>query len=167
MTALDLLVLLFVGGAGILGISRGFVTETLSLGAWLLAIAAVKMLHGPASLALTDMVGTQGGASVLAFALIFGVTMLVGRLIARRIGDQSKKSSMGMIDRVLGLGFGAIKGLIGATVIFLFVSLIYDTIYGSKSERPARMRDSKTYPLLHASAGALVNFVEERRKDGG
>jgi membrane protein required for colicin V production len=167
MTALDILVLLVVGGSATLGMSRGFVTETLSLGAWVFAIAAVKVLHSPVTAVLMEKIGTEAGAAVLAFALVFGVTMLVGRLIARRIGEQSKKSAMGPLDRVLGLGFGAIKGLIGASLIFLFVTLIYDTIYGSKSERPSWMQDSKTYPLLHASSGALVNFVEDRRKNGG
>jgi membrane protein required for colicin V production len=164
MTALDIIVLLLVGGAGVLGMSRGFITETLSLGAWVLAIAAVKVLHSPVSAALAEPVGTDAGAAVLAFALIFGLTMLAGRMIARRIGEQSKKSVMGPFDRVLGLGFGAIKGLIGASLIFLFVSLIYDTIYGSKAKRPAWMEESSSYPLLNASSRALVNFVEERRK---
>jgi hypothetical protein len=29
------------------------------------------------------------------------------------------------------------------------------------------MTASKTYPLLNATSGALVSFVEERRKNGG
>ncbi len=167
MTALDIMVLLLVGGAAVLGMSRGFVTETLSLAVWIAAIGAVKVLHAPVALALTDTVGTASGAAVLAFALIFGITMIGGRLIARRIGDQSKRSVMGPFDRVLGFGFGAIKGLVGASLVFLFVTLIYDTFYGGRSERPAWMLESRTYPLLNASSRAIVDFVEERRKNGG
>lgn len=163
MTALDILVLLIVGGAAFLGMSRGFVTETLSLGAWALAIVAVKVLHAPVSDALADTVGTSAGAAVLAFALIFGLTMIVGRLVARKIGDSTKQSVLGSFDRILGLGFGAIKGLIVASIGFLLFALVYDTIYTSKAERPAWMRDSKSYPLLNASANALVSFVKDRR----
>jgi membrane protein required for colicin V production len=166
MTALDILVLLLVGGAGVFGFKNGFVTETLSLGAWVAAIVAVKFLHPYVSLALTDVIGTESGASVLAFALIFGITMIGGKMIARAIGNRSKTSVLGSFDRILGLGFGAVKGLIGASLIFLFASLVYDTIFGRISERPAWMTESKTYPLLNASSRALVNFVEEQRGSG-
>jgi membrane protein required for colicin V production len=166
MTALDMLVLLLVGGAAVLGLKRGFVTETLSLGVWVLAVMAVKLLHGPVAEILTGMVGTASGAAVLSFALVFGITMFGGRMLARSIGERSKQSALGGFDRILGLGFGAVKGLIGASLVFLFVSLIYDTIYGQKSVRPAWMTESKTYPLLSASSRALVTFVEERRKGG-
>ncbi len=163
MTALDILVLICVGTAGMLGLKRGFVTEILSLGAWIVAILAVKVLHEPVKIALTDVVGTESGAAVLSFSLVFGLTMLIGRMVARSIGDVSKQSVVGMFDRVLGLGFGAIKGLIGASLGFLFVSLIYDTVYSKEAERPAWMTNSKTYPLLSASSGAIVTFVNERR----
>lgn len=167
MTALDMIVLLLMGGAGLLGLKRGFVTEILSLGTWLLAIAAVKVLHGPVTGMLTGMVGTEAGAAVLSFALVFGLTMLGGRMIAQQVGDQTKQSSLGAFDRFLGLGFGALKGLIGATLLFLFASLLYDTIYGTEAERPAWMSESKTFPLLNASSRALVDFVDEQRKEGG
>lgn len=167
MTALDILVLLLVGVLGIRGGARGFVTEAMSLVAWVAAIAAVKVFHAPISAGLVNIVGTEGGAAVLAFAIIFGVTFMVGRYVANRIGNVSKSSALGAFDRLLGFGFGALKGLIGASLIFLFASLIYDTVYGGRSERPDWMIESRTYPLLNATSRALVDFVNDRRKSGG
>lgn len=167
MTALDIIVLLLVGWFGFRGVQRGFVTETLSLAAWVAAIAAVKLFHGMTAAALVDRVGTSAGASVLAFAIIFGGTFLGGRYVAGRFGDASKSSMLGPFDRVLGLGFGALKGLIAGSIIFLFVALIHDTIFGGKSERPAWMVESRSYALLNATSGALVDFVDNRRKNGG
>lgn len=167
MTALDILTLLLAGGAGLLGLKRGFVTEALSLGAWVAAIAAVKLLHTPISAMLVDRVGTESGAAVLAFALIFGVAFLGVRMLARSLGEKTKASAIGGFDRILGLGFGLIKGLIGATIIFTIVTLLHDTIYGGASKRPEWMTSSKTYALLNATSGALVTFVEERRKGEG
>jgi membrane protein required for colicin V production len=167
MTALDILVLLLVGYFGVRGLSRGFVNEALSLVAWVAAIAAVKVLHAPVAETLVGPVGTSSGASVLSFALVFGITFLIGRLIANRIGTATKSSGLGAFDRILGFGFGAIKGLLGASLIFLFGSLLYDTVYGGKSERPAWMVESRTYPLLNATSSALVSFVDQRRKGGG
>ena len=167
MTALDILMLLLVGGLGFRGVQNGFVTETLSLASWVLAIIAVKLLHGKVTVALVDRVGTAAGASVLAFALIFGGTYFLGRYVANRVGGASKSSMLGPFDRVLGLGFGALKGLIGGSLLFLFASLVYDTVYGGKSERPAWMAESRSYPLLNATSHALVDIVDERRKNGG
>lgn len=163
MTALDIIVLLLVGGGLVLGFMRGFVTEVLSLLAWVAAIMALKVFHTPATGALTDPVGTRAGAAVLAFALVFGVTFIVFKLIARRIGSASRSSAVGPVDRFLGGGFGALKGLIGATLLYLAANLVYDTFYGRSAERPEWMAASRTYPLLYASGRAIVDFVEARR----
>jgi membrane protein required for colicin V production len=160
LTALDIITLLLVGGGAVRGFMRGFVGEILSLLAWVAAIIALKVLHTPATQALSG-VGT--GAAVLAFALVFGVVFIGGKLVARQIGTATKRSVIGPFDRVLGGGFGALKGLIGATLLYLAASLIYDTIHGRTAERPDWMLQSRTYPLLNASGRAIIDFVEARR----
>lgn len=167
MTALDIIVLILVGGISVRGLMRGFVAEAMSLVAWVAAIAAVKLVHAPVSAALAKPVGTEGGAAVLAFALIFGFTFVAGRMIANRMGSASRSSSLGGFDRLLGFGFGALKGLIGATLIFLLASLVFNTFYGGQADRPRWMTESRTYPLLNATSRALVDFVEQRQEAGG
>ncbi|MEP2103845.1 MAG: CvpA family protein [Parasphingorhabdus sp.] len=164
MTGLDIFVLLLMGGAAIFGFLRGFVQETLSLIAWVLIIFAVRFLHAPVTDFLISPIGSEGGASVLAFGSIVIVTYALGRWIAKSIGSKSRKSLLGPIDRVLGFGFGMVKGLIGATLAYLLVVLVYDSIYGAAEPRPEWIADSRTYPLLNASGDALVQFVEERRE---
>jgi membrane protein required for colicin V production len=166
LTALDVLVLLLVGGGLVLGVMRGFVTEVLSLFAWVAAIVALKFLHGPVSALLVGFVGTAGGAAVLAFALIFLTAFIGVKLIARRLGGATRQSLIGPLDRVLGGGFGALKGLIGATLLYLLANLVYDTAFGRAAERPAWMLESRTYPLLNASGRAIVDFVAARRNQG-
>ena len=73
---------------------------------------------------------------------------------------------LGPLDRVLGFGFGALKGLIGATLLFLLANLGTDTVYGGGSTRPEWMRSSQTFPLLNASSRAIVDFVAARRASG-
>jgi membrane protein required for colicin V production len=64
----------------------------------------------------------------------------------------------------LGFGFGALKGLIGATLIFLLLVMGYETLFGGKEPRPEWMTKSRTYPLLNASGDAMSAFVRERRE---
>ena len=163
MTALDIIVLILVGGGLVQGWFKGFVGEVLSLASWIVAIVFLKLLHTPVTEALVGAVGTRSGAAMLAFALVFGVTFFAGKLVARRVGGGVKRSVIGPVDRVLGSGFGALKGLIGATLLYLGFNLVYDTIWGRTAARPEWLATSRTYPLLYASGRAIVDFVEWRR----
>jgi membrane protein required for colicin V production len=163
MTALDIVVLFLLGTGAIFGFMRGFVQEALSLIAWVLMIAAVRLLHEPVTDFLTEPVGTQSGAAVLAFLAIAIVAYAMGKGIAKSIGSKSRKSVLGPIDRVLGFGFGIMKGLIGATLIFLLLVMGYETIFGADEKRPEWMTGSRTYPLLNASGEAMSGFVADRR----
>ena len=161
LTALDILVILLIGAGGILGWLRGFVCEVLSLLAWFLAIVALRYLYEPVHSLLVRPVGT--GASVVAFVLVFGLVFLGGKLASRRLGSRVRQSVVGPVDRVLGAGFGALKGLIGATLLFLGVNIVYDTIWGRAAIRPAWMEQSRTYPLLKSSGATVVDLVEAQR----
>jgi membrane protein required for colicin V production len=84
-------------------------------------------------------------------------------LIARRLGNTARRSVIGPVDRVLGGGFGMLKGLIGATLFFLLANLATDLVYGPEAERPEWMTSSRTFPLLNASGRAIVDWVEMYR----
>ena len=163
MTALDIIVLFLLGGGAVFGFIRGFVQESLSMIAWIMIIVAVRLLHAPATTILSEAVGTESGAAVLAFLAIVIVIYALGRWVAKSIGSKSRKSMLGPIDRVLGFGFGALKGLIAATLIFLLLVMGYETLFGSDEKRPEWMTSSRTYPLLNASGDAMSAFVSERR----
>ncbi len=163
MTALDVIVLAVLGGGAIFGFMRGFVQEVLALTVWLLILFAIRFLHTPLSNALVDSVGSEGGAGVAAFLILFGGVYIGGRMTARAIGRRTRSSVIGPIDRILGLGFGAIKGLAMLSLLFLLLVLINDTIYGDGAERPEWMTSSRTYPLLNASSAELSEFMQENR----
>jgi len=164
LTALDIVVLIAVAGSAVLGLVRGFVTEVLSMFAWVAMVAMLKLFHIPLAAALSPMVGTVGGAAVLAFAIITGVTYIGGRLVANAIGARTRTSILGPVDRALGFGFGALKGLILASLVFLLATLVIDTMSGGPSRRPEWMTKSRTYPLLNATSASIADFVDRRRR---
>jgi membrane protein required for colicin V production len=164
MTAFDIIVLFLIGTGAIFGFLRGFMQEVLTLIAWVLVVLAVRFFHAPVTAMLAEPVGTEAGAAVLAFLGIGMVTYVGGRMIAKKIGEKSRKSALGPFDRVLGFGFGALKGLIGATLLFLLLAMVFEVAYGGTDERPDWMTQSRTYPLLNASGDALSTFIRERRE---
>ena len=164
LTALDIIVLIIVGAAAITGILRGFVTEVLSLMAWIFVVFALKLFHTPLTEILTVSVGTAAGAATLAFVVIGGVTWFSGRMVANAIGSRTRASILGPVDRGLGFGFGALKGLILASLGFLLIVLVIDTIGGGPTRRPKWITTSQTYPLLNATSASIADFVDRRRK---
>lgn len=164
LTSLDIIVLVLVLGSALLGLKRGFVYEVLALFAWVAVVFAIKLFHLPVSRWLTESVGTAGGAATLAFALLAGGTWLLGRLVANAVGERTKSSVLGPVDRALGFGFGALKGLIIASLLFLLATLVLDFIRGGPQRRPEWMRSSRTYPLLNATSAGIADIVDRRRK---
>jgi membrane protein required for colicin V production len=163
MTALDIVALVLLGGGAAFGAMRGFVHEALSLFAWVLAVLAVKFLHTPVTDGLAGPVGTASGAAALAVVLLFGGTFIAGRLLAKALGNRTKQSVLGPVDRVLGLGFGFVKGLILASVLFLLATLVIDTVRGGPTKRPEWMRQARIYPLLSATSRAMADYMNRRR----
>lgn len=164
MTGFDIAVLLLVGLGAITGLVRGFVQEVLALGAWILAVMAIRMLHTPLTEWLEPHLGSQSGAAVLAFALLLLVPFGAVKFVARWAGSKSRASVLGPIDRVLGFGFGAVKGVIIIVLGFSVLVLGYDTIWGVAG-RPHWMTQARTYPFINASSEALVQIIAERRRD--
>ena len=161
---LDIVVLLTVGATAVFGARRGFVAEVLALFAWVAMVFAVKLFHLPLSTWLAGTVGTTSGAAVLAFAIVTGVTYVVSKLVVNAVGRRTRTSVLGPVDRALGFGFGALKGLILASLAFILLALVLDTLGGGPSRRPAWVTQSRTYPLLRATSGAIADFVDRRRK---
>lgn len=163
MTGFDIAVLLLVGLGAVTGFMRGFVQEVLALLAWIGSLFAIHQLHTPLSAALMDLVGTESGASVLAFALLLLVPFAVIKLIANRMGEASRNSVLGPIDRVLGFGFGSLKGMVIVVLAFSVFMLGFDVAWGPTG-RPQWITQSRSYPFVNASSEALVKMLAERRR---
>ena len=161
MTLFDIMVLLVVGTAAAGGFMRGFVQEVLSLASWVLAIFAIRYLHTDLTALIYSVMGTPTGASLLAFVLLLLIPYAAMNLIARRMGDSARKSALGPIDRVLGFGFGAVKGAIVAVFAFSLLVLGFGSDW-ERSGRPVWMTTARTYPFINASSAELVQLIAQR-----
>lgn len=163
MTGFDIGVLVLVGLGAVFGFARGFVQEVLALAAWAVALVAIHYAHSSVTRMLEAYVGSRmGAAAVLAFALLLLVPYVVVKLVAGRMGAASRASFLGPVDRVIGFGFGAVKGMLLSVLGFSILALGYDTVWGING-RPDWITQSRTYPFVNASSEALVKMIGERR----
>ena len=163
MTGFDIAVLLLVGLGAITGFMRGFVQEVLALAAWVISLFMIHYLHSPVTGVLENWVGTPSGAAVLAFAVLLLVPYGIVKLLAKSFGEASRNSVLGPIDRILGFGFGAMKGMVIVVVVFSIFVLGYDTVWGAGG-RPDWITQARSYPFVNASSEGLVKMIAERRR---
>lgn len=162
LSTFDVVVLLMMALGAVAGVARGFVMEVLSLLAWAAAILAVRYFYAPGKVFAERVTGTEAGGAVLSAVLIFVVTFVVVRSIAGSLGKRSRQSAIGPLDRVLGMGFGGIKGLLAASVLFLFGTMAFDVLDPGRA-RPQWLDPHRTAPLVEVTSKAMVAFYEERR----
>jgi len=164
MTGFDIIVLLIVGVGAIGGFLRGFVQEVLSLAAWVLAVLAIRYLHTDITTLIDAYVDSPTSSAILAFTLLLLIPYAAMKLIAGHAGRKSRKSVLGPIDRVLGFGFGAVKGVIIVVIAFSLLVLGYDTIWGTTG-RPVWIAEARSYQFVDAASEAMVEIIAERRAE--
>lgn len=162
MTGFDIIVLTVVGIAAIGGFMRGLVQEVLSIAAWVLAAFSVYYLHTPLTEALRDFYDAEPATPLLAFTLLLLIPYAAMKVIASNVGQASRNSILGPIDRVLGFGFGAVKGALIVVFAFSVLVLGFDTVWGYKG-RPTWITTARTYPAADAFSRQLVQMIGERR----
>jgi membrane protein required for colicin V production len=164
MTGFDYVVFLIVAVCAVGGFFRGFVEEILALAAWCVGLFAVRYGHEPLTLLLAPYLKNETGAGVLAFALLMLVPYLLTKYAASVVGNASRTSVLGPIDRLLGFGFGAIKGFVIMVLGFSLLVFGYDVVWGADG-RPQWISQARTYPFLNAASEELMTLIADRREE--
>lgn len=163
MTGFDYIVLIIIAVAAIGGFIRGLVQEVASLAAWVLAVFAIHYMHTDLTVWLNrNIIETPTGAAILAFALLLLIPYAGTKLLARQVSENAKNSVLGPVDRVLGFGFGAIKGVIVVVMAFSLLLLGYQASWEADG-RPVWISNSRSFPLVNAGADKLVQLIEQRQ----
>ena len=126
---LDIALLAFLALSVLIGVMRGFVFELLSLVGWVFAYF-VALWAAPTVLPYVHL-GTPGSPLNygVAFAGIFVVALIAWGLSARLVRALIRATPLGPIDRVLGAGFGLLRGL----VVLLIVAVVVGVSPAAKS----------------------------------
>jgi membrane protein required for colicin V production len=163
LTSFDVVVLILVSLAALAGLARGFVGEIVSLIAWVAGIAAVRFFHTPAKAIAVQWTGTEAGGAILAVVVLFLGAFIAVRVVGGMVSNTTKASVIGPVDRSLGLGFGAAKGVLAAALLFLLANLTFDTIDPGEPS-PEWLAKARTAPTLAMVSKALTDFVEVQRR---
>jgi membrane protein required for colicin V production len=112
VTAFDYVVLGIVAASALLGLWRGVVSEVLALVAWVVAFVAARTWGEAAGAYFADVVAEPSlryAAGFVAILLGVLVTFWVARLVLSLL---LKAAGLGLVDRLLGAGFGVVRGVL-------------------------------------------------------
>lgn len=162
MGGLDIIIIIIVGVAAIGGFMRGLVQEVLSLASWIMAAFALHFLHPPLTKGLSELYPGGPAVALLAFALLLLIPYAAMKVIIGTASGPSDGAVLGPVDRVLGFGFGGIKGALIAVFAFSLLVTGFDDSWGFRG-RPQWITGARTYAAADAFSRQLLPAIAVRR----
>lgn len=153
VTGYDLFAIVVILASAAAGWIRGGLRELVTLAAF--AVAAILSLlalplSGPLGRAIVDpdWAGSIAAAIAVFLILYFGIR-IAGAMMSRRLREHKR---LGGVDRVFGIGVGAVRALI-------LLGAVHLVAYAAAERPPAWLRDAAVFPLSHASARTIQTVL--------
>lgn len=123
MNWVDFVILGILGVSVLISLWRGFTREALSLAGWVLAVWVALMFSDKLEHLLRAQIETPSLRLIVAFAILFFLTLLVAAFINYLAVQLIKKTGLSGTDRVVGIAFGLARGIVLVTVLVLLAGL--------------------------------------------
>ena len=163
LTYLDALVLAIASFSGLLALYRGFAREVLSILSWGVAAGAAFYFwkyHEPIARDVAQQIQAPPQVAQIGIALmIFLIVLVIVHLFTARISDTILDSRIGLIDRILGLGFGVLRGFVLVVIPYMF----YESFVPDLKQQVVWVRESKSLPFIKTTGETfrtiLVRYI--------
>ena len=145
MSVIDWVILAVLVVSVLISLKRGFIREALSLASWIIAFIVARMFSGNLATLLDGMVETSSLRWIIAFAILFVGTIVIGAMLNHLISEFVRMTGLSGTDRVFGMVFGIIRGVI------ILVAIVYGLQFTLVPE-DAWWKDSTFIPYLSTLA---------------
>ncbi|NUF28091.1 CvpA family protein [Gilliamella bombicola] len=154
MNWVDFTIIGVIAFSALISIVRGFVREALSLISWILAFFISSRFY----IYITDYL-TYFDSDVIriavAIVILFIATLLVCSIVSYIIGQLVQKTGLSGTDRVLGICFGVLRGILVVAAVLFFV----DTF--TPLSRSVYWTQSQLIPHFHFIIRWFFDFIQQ------
>lgn len=146
--------------SGLLAMYRGVTREVLSIVAWLAGAGAavyVGLVKKDWAQQLASQLGTSVPIAQAASAVVAGLlALIIVHMLTIWISDNVLDSRVGMIDRLLGLFFGVVRGFVLVLIPFMF----YQQFVPDEARHYDWVRKAKALPYLKNASNGLHSVLQ-------
>ncbi len=171
LNLIDILILCIFAASALVGLMRGLISEVVSLATLIAAFVIAMIFSNPLAKAFTsssavsnavsqasNAIGTNAAQPVsylaigLSFGVLFAATVLVGAIVKSLLNVAFQAGMLGLGNRLLGAGFGLVRGFIINLVLIFLVQL---SAFGDSD----MWKQSKWVASFQPTVGWLGNAV--------
>src|SRR3546814_8005027 len=101
-------------------------------------------------------------ASLLTGVGLFLITLVLFSVLTRILSNRIQQSSLGALDRSLGLLFGFVRGAVIVALAWLALGYVV-----TEPDRPAWIQEARSRPLMERGADFLLALVPQELLEDG
>jgi membrane protein required for colicin V production len=162
MNWLDFVLLFLVAGSVIASFRQGFSRELIGLITMVVALFCGLWFYGSAGTFLLPYFSSKGLANFCGFVLVFVGVLIAGAIIGHLFSRLVKAAGLSAFDRILGAGFGAVRGLLLAVVVILAIVAFAP---GPADAPPRAVVHSRFAPYVIDTAHLFASMAPRELKD--
>ena len=161
MNWLDILLLLILVGSVVTSFSTGLAREVVRLVSMIAALVLAIWFYGAAGSFLQPYVSSPGVANFCGFLIVFCGVIVLGAILGRVLRRLMKVAGLSFADRLLGAGFGVVRGVLIS--IALVLALL---AFAPGTSPPSAVVHSKVAPHVIDAARVFAAVAPHELKDG-
>jgi membrane protein required for colicin V production len=161
MNWLDAVLLLVLVGSVVTSFSTGLAREVVGLVSMIAALVLAIWFYGTAAAFLQPYVSSPGIANFCGFLIVFCGVLILGAILGRVMGRLMKVAGLRFVDRLLGAGFGVVRGLL------ISIALVLALLAFTPGKAPPNaVVHSKLAPYVIDAARVCAARAPRELKDG-
>jgi membrane protein required for colicin V production len=150
----DLIVIVVLLASGVFALVRGFVHEVLGIASWVGAAFVTLYAYPLVQPWVLGVITVEFIASLLTGVGLFLTTLVLFSVLTRIVSNRIQQSSLGALDRSLGLLFGFVRGAVIVALGWLALSYVV-----TEEDRPGWIQEARSRPLVERGAALLLTLV--------
>jgi membrane protein required for colicin V production len=147
---LDFLLIVIVGYSVVTGGLAGFARVGIGFAATVVGVLCGFWFYGIPGRFLNDYLQSETASNLLGFFIVFSAVVLAGGLLGRLLSSVFKWAGLSWLDRLMGAGFGFVRGT------FLAVAIVTVITAFAPNPPPRFIVESRIMPYATAAGNVFA-----------